>query len=64
MFMQVFSVNIPIYANNETEANNFAKEFYGFVASKREQGIAVSADKMIQAINQFKNNPFLNNFLR
>lgn len=62
--MQPYTVTIPIYANSEEEAKQFARDFHAFVAEKREQGIAVTAEKFGKAISQFKNNPFLTNYLR
>lgn len=57
-------VTIPIYAETEAEAKSFEQTFYAFVNAKREQGIAVTASKMAEALNKFGNNMFLNNFLR
>lgn len=62
--MQPYTITIPIYANNEAEAKQFARDFHQFVAEKREQGIAVTADKFGKALAQFKNNPFLTNYLK
>lgn len=62
--MQPYIVTIPIYAKNEDEAKQFAHEFHQFVAEKREQGIAVTAEKFGKALSQFKNNPLLTNYLK
>jgi hypothetical protein len=35
-----------------------------FVSEKRNQGIAVSAEKLTKAIEAFRNNPLLLNFLK
>lgn len=57
-------VTIPIYANSEDEAREFEQKFRAFVAAKREQGIAVTAQRMTEALDKFHNNYFLNKFLQ
>lgn len=62
--MQAYNATIPIYAETEDEVKAFEKNFYDFVDEKRSQGIAVSAKKMSQALAMFKDNQYLNNFLK
>ena len=62
--MQPYTITIPIYAESEEEAKRFAQDFYQFVSEKREQGIAVTAQKFGNALAQFKDNPFLTNYLK
>lgn len=62
--MTPYKANIYIYANSEDEVIEFQQLFYDFVNSKREQGIAVTATKLTQALKAFGSNPFLNNYLR
>lgn len=62
--MQPYNATIPIYAETEDEVKAFEKNFYDFVNEKRNQGIAVSAKKMSQALAMFRDNAYLNNFLK
>ena len=62
--MQAYNVAIPIYAESEEEVAAFQKTFYDFVDEKRNQGIAVSAKKLTQALKMFKDNQYFNNFLK
>lgn len=62
--MKPYNATIPIYAETEDEVKAFEKNFYDFVNEKRNQGIAVSAKKMSQALAMFKDNQYLNNFLK
>lgn len=62
--MQAYNAIIPIYAETEDEVKAFEKNFYDFVNEKRSQGIAVSAKKLTQALMMFKDNQYLNNFLK
>lgn len=62
--MQAYNATIQIYAESEEELSTFQKAFYDFVNEKRNQGIAVSAKKLTQALTMFKDNQYLNNFLK
>lgn len=62
--MQAYNATIPVYAESEEELTAFQKTFYDFVNEKRSQGIAVSAKKLTQALKMFKDNQYLNNFLK
>lgn len=62
--MQQYNATIPVYAETEEEAAAFQKTFYDFVDEKRNQGIAVTAKKLTQALKMFKDNQYLNNFLK
>ncbi len=62
--MQPYNITIPIYAETEAEADMFRQDFYHFVDDKQKQGIAVTAKKLSQALAMFKDNPYLNHFLK
>lgn len=64
MALQVYEIKFKLYAENQAEADALQTELLSFVREKREQGIAVTASKVIRAIQQFKNNLFLTNYLR
>jgi hypothetical protein len=62
--MLVKQISFYIYCDNDSEANELAKALHDFVESKRAQGIAVTAKKLTNALNKFKDNFFVNNFLK
>lgn len=62
--MKPFECKIYLYAENETEIAEFEKAFYDFVNAKREKGIAVKAKKLTEAMTKFKDNLFVENYLR
>lgn len=62
--MQPYKIEFYAYADSETEAKTLEKALYDFVNSKREQGIAVRASKLTDALTKYKNNYFVNNFLK
>lgn len=64
MALQVYEIKFKLYAENQAEADALQTELLSFVREKREQGIAVTASKVIRAVQQFKNNLFLTNYLR
>ena len=63
MALQVYSVELKVYAESKAEADALQAELYSFVNHKRDQGIAVTASKLIKAPQRFKNNIFVNNYL-
>ncbi len=52
------------YCENEAEATELEKALYDFVNAKREQGVAVRASKLTEALTKYKDNFFVTNFLR
>lgn len=62
--MQPLQITFYAYCESEAEAKELEKALYDFVNAKREQGVAVRATKLTEAINQYKDNFFVNNFIR
>lgn len=62
--MQPYKIEFFAYCDNEDEAKELSKALYDFVNHKREQGVAVRAKKLIEAITKYKDNFFVTNFLR
>lgn len=63
MALQVYEINFKLYAESQAEADALQTELLAFVREKREQGIAVTASKLMKAVRQFKSNVFVNNYL-
>ena len=63
MALDVYKVEFKIYAENQAEVEALQTELMAFVRDKREKGVAVKASRLIKAIQQFKHNIFLHNFL-
>lgn len=63
MPLQVYEIRIKVYAENQAEADALQAEFLAFVRDKREQGVPVKASRIIDALQRFKNNIFVHNFL-
>lgn len=62
--MQVCKIEFFVYCDKEQEAKELSRALYEFVNTKREQGIAVKANKLTEAINKFKDNYFVTNYLK
>jgi hypothetical protein len=62
--MKPIKVSFYVYVDDDSEATELAKSLHDFVEDKRRIGIAVTAKKLTEALNKFKNNFFVNNFLK
>ena len=61
--MRPYKINLFIYAENDAEASKLEKALFDFVSKKRERGIAVKASCLYDALERFKDNIIVNNFL-
>jgi hypothetical protein len=62
--MQPYKVTFYVYAESEEQARELEQQLYEFVDSKRSRGIAVTARKLTQALIKFRDNYFVNNYLK
>ena len=62
--MQPYQAKFFIYADNEAEVAELEKTLYDFVDSKRQQGVAVRASKLTEALTKYKDNFFVTKFLK
>ena len=62
--MQPIQIKFYAYCENEAEAQELEKALYDFVNAKREQGIAVRANKITEALNKYRDNYFVTKFLK
>lgn len=52
------------YAEDDSDGEKLQRELYDFVNEKYNQGILITAEKLRSAINRFKDNVLVNNFLK
>ena len=62
--MQPLPITFYAYCESESEAKELEKALYDFVNTKREQGIAVKAAKLTEALTKYKDNFFVTKFLK
>jgi hypothetical protein len=62
--MKPIKVSFYVYVDDDSEATELTQSLHDFVEDKRRIGIAVTAKKLTEALNKFKNNFFVNNFLK
>ena len=62
--MKPYKVTIYVYAEDEQQIKELEKAANDFVNSKYQSGILVTASKLSQALSNFKNNFFVNKFLK
>jgi hypothetical protein len=62
--MQPYLVEIYVYANEMSEVKELQDTFHALVNAKRDKGIAVTAAALTTALTRFKDNFFVDNFLK
>lgn len=62
--MQPIEIKFYAYCDSEAEAKELEKALRDFVEAKRQQGVAVRASKLTQALTKYKDNFFVTQFLR
>lgn len=62
--MQPLPITFYAYCESDAEVKELEKALYDFVNAKREQGVAVRASRLTEALGKFKDNIFVTNFLR
>ena len=62
--MQPIEIKFYVYGESEAEAKELEKALYDFVEAKRQQGVAVRAAKITEALKKYKDNFFVTQFLR
>ena len=53
-----------VYADSQQEADKLQATLRAFVENKRNQGVAVTATSLTNAVERFGKHPLINNFLR
>jgi hypothetical protein len=62
--MKPAKIEFFVYVENDAEAAELSKSLFGFVDGKRQMGIAVTAKALMSALDKFKDNHFLNSYLK
>lgn len=57
--MNVYTITVPIYAENEQEAQAAQQALFDFVSRYRERNVAVTGNKVTAALKNLENNPFI-----
>ena len=62
--MQGFEIKFNVYANTQQEADEAAGEIRRFITSQAQQGRAVTANKIADAIRKYGSNYFVNSYFK
>jgi hypothetical protein len=62
--MKPIKIHFYVYCEQDSEAAELMQTLHNFVEDKRKIGIAVTAKKLTEALTKYKDNFFLNNFLK
>lgn len=59
-----YTAQFYVYARNEQEVQELTRAMNNFVRERYHSGTLVRADSLVKAIETFRNNPFVINYLR
>lgn len=62
--MKPYKIQIYVYAENDQQAEQVAQSAKAFVKKKYEQGILITADRLIAALNRFADNFIVNQYFK
>ena len=62
--MSGFEVKFNVYAENQAEADRATEAIKAFINAKALQGVAVTANKIAEAVARYKDNYFVTNFFK
>ena len=62
--MQPYKIEIYVYAETEEEAARVQRSAINLVKSKYQSGIIISADKLVKAIDKFKDSYIVNQYFK
>jgi hypothetical protein len=62
--MQGFEVKFNVYAETQAEADLASDAIKAFISGMAQKGIAVTANKMTDAVKKWKDNYFVTNYFR
>ena len=59
-----YEIKFNVYANSQAEADKATAAIKDFIRVKAMQGIAVTADKLTEAVSRYKDNYFVTNYFK
>jgi len=60
--MKGYEIRFKVFADSKEEADKAAEAIRGFVDSRAQLGIAVTAEKIAVAVDKWKDNYFVNRY--
>ena len=62
--MEGYEISFNVYANSQEEANIASRAIKDFINAKARDGVAVTASKLAEAINKWRDNVFVTNYFK
>ena len=62
--MSGFEIKFNVYAENQAEADRATEAIKAFINAKAMQGVAVTANKIAEAVSRYKDNYFVTNYFK
>ena len=60
--MHGFEIRFNVYAESQAEADKATEAIKGFISAKARQGVAVTAAKISDAVERYKDNYFVTQY--
>ena len=62
--MSGYEVKFNVYANSQEEADRATEAIKAFIGAKAQQGVAVTANKIAEAVSRYKDNYFVTSYFK
>lgn len=62
--MKGYEIKFNVYAETQGEADLASETVKGFISEMAQKGIAVTANKITDAVRKWKDNYFVNNYFK
>ena len=62
--MQGYEIRFNVYADSQAEADKASDAIKAFISARASEGIAVTANKLADAVARYKDNYFVSQYFR
>lgn len=62
--MEGFEIRFKVYAGSQAEADQASRAIKDFISGAARQGIAVTANRLTEAVNRWKDSYIVKNYFR
>ena len=62
--MQGFEIRFNVYAESQEEADAATRAIITFINERAKEGVAVTASKLTEAVNRYKDNYFVTKYFK
>ena len=62
--MQGYEIRFNVYADSQEEADKASDAIKAFISARASEGVAVTANKLTEAVARYKDNYFVSQYFR